>query len=460
MEKFSYFKKLITDDDIKFIDIKVVNFIGLLKHFTYPISKFDKNLFIDGVGADGSSIGGYAVIERSDIRIIPDIETGFIDPFFPEKTISFLGNIKYASSDEDFPLCPRATAARSENVLKKLGIGDQSLWIPELEFFLFDGYSYSLEPMSTYVEFISNEANTAENFGYKLNNKRGYASIPPYDKSIEFRTELSKIAEGLDIGIKVHHHECGVPGQLEFELDTKPLLKSADDILTMKYLIKNLAVKYNKIATFMPKPMHGISGSGMHLHQFIKKENKNIFDGNVISDLSNEGLYYIGGILKYARELTAITNASTNSYRRLIPGFEAPTVICYSNSNRTSALRIPGYIKDPSMRRIEYRPPDATGNPYFTLSALLTAGMEGITDKIDPGKPATGNLENAKRKFKKLPKNLPMALDFLKKDHTFLTKNGIFKEEAIKHWIELKEKEAASVSIYPNPKEIELYFNF
>ncbi|MCD6579078.1 type I glutamate--ammonia ligase [bacterium] len=458
-EKFKYYKDEIKKKKIEFIDIKVVNFFGLLKHFTYPVRVFNETLFTAGKGADGSSVGGYASVEFSDIRIIPDIDTGFIDPFFPEKTLSFLAFVSYPQKDEIMPLCPRGTAKRAEEVLRKLKIADNSYWIPELEYFLFDGYSISLDPMKTVVEFIADEGNTKENFDYKLNQKWGYGSVPPYDKGVVFRTELNKMVEDIGISIKVNHHEAGVPGQHEFELDFQPLLKSADNIILMKYFIKNLAYRYEKVATFMPKPMFGLAGSGMHLHQLLKKAGKNIFTGKGQNMISNLAKHYIGGILKHAKALTALTNPSTNSFKRLVPGYEAPTSICYSSSNRTSAIRIPGYIKNPEKMRFEYRPPDATANPYFALSALICAGIDGVKNKIDPGEPAIGNVENMK-KYRKIPQNLLQALKSLKKDKNFLTINNVFTDKVLEHWINSKEKEAFEVGTYPNPKEVEVYFNF
>ncbi|MCK4642063.1 type I glutamate--ammonia ligase [bacterium] len=458
-QKFEHYRKLIKQEEICLIDIKIVNFVGLLKHFTYPARAFTERLFDEGIGVDGSSIGGYATVESSDLIAVPDIDTGFIDPFFPEKTLSFLSWVNYASRDDEFPLCPRSTAKRAVQALKDLKIADEAYWIPELEFFLLDGYSFSLNPMSTNVEFLSDEATTVDNYSYKLNPKWGYGSVPPYDKGIEFRTEFTRIAEDIGINIKVGHHECAVPGQHEFELDLTPLLEAGDHIILSKYIIKNLAASFNKVATFMPKPMYGVAGSGMHFHQMLTKKGKNIFNGKGFADLSDTALQYIGGVLKHARALTGITNPSTNSFKRLIPGYEAPTAICYSNSNRTAAVRIPGYIKDPQKRRFEYRPPDATGNPYFTLAALVAAGIDGIKNKRDPGKPAVGNIEK-KAKYKKVPASLYEALHYLEKGHKFLLQDGIFKKEMIKHWVKVKRQEAFEVNIHPNPKEIELYFNF
>ncbi len=455
LEKYN---EIIEREGVKFLDIKVANLSGQLKHFTIPASKLDKKLFKEGIGADGSSVGGYATVESSDLRLVPDIDTGFLDPFFPQKTLSFLCNVTYAAKDGPFPLCPRQTAIRATGALKELGIADESYWIPELEFFIFDGYTFDTDPMRISAQFYSCESTDKENFGYKFHKEGGYGAVPPFDKGLDIRTELTDLIEKIGIDIKVSHHECGVPGQHEFELDFKPLLRSCDEVILAKYFIRNIAARYNKVATFMPKPLYRIAGSGMHVHQLLKKNGKNIFSGNKYVNFSETGLYYIGGILEHIDAITGLANPSTNSYKRLVPGYEAPTAVCYSPSNRTSAIRIPGYIRDPEVMRFEYRPADATCNPYFMLSSLVCAGIEGVLKKTDPGAPAEGNIE-ARKDIKKLPQSLGAALEALEKGHEFLTSRGVFSKEAVERWVEVKSRESALVSECPNPAEIDLYFN-
>ncbi|MGF7059196.1 type I glutamate--ammonia ligase [Brassicibacter mesophilus] len=467
-------KSFCQNENIKIIDFKVGDLSGRWHHLSIPVERFDEKIMVKGIGFDGSSYG-FLTVEKSDMVFKPDITTAFIDPFCKVPTVTMLADI-YELGNEitRFEGDPRYIVEKAERYLKETGIADEYIIGPELEFYVFDHVSYDTRGHYQEVMIDSQQAywNASEkeyqNLGYKVGLQNGYHVDIPNDITNDLRSEMVTMLEDMGIKVKYHHHEVGGAGQLEIEVESGDLLKMSDNTLVMKYIIKNLAIHRGKTATFMPKPLFGEAGSGMHVHMQLFKEGTPVFyDENGYSGLSKEAMYYIGGVLKHAPALLAFTNPSTNSYKRLVPGFEAPVSICFATANRSSVIRIPGYARKPEDKRFEFRPSDATANPYLAFSALLMAGLDGIVNKIDPTKEGFGPYdvnvfdlpEEEKSKIKALPKSLEEAADALENDYEFLLTGGVFTREIITNQINRIKNEAKKVNIIPHPKEFELYYD-
>lgn len=466
--------EFIKENNIKFIDFKVVTLVGRWNHLTIPVERLSEKTFTDGIGFDGSSYG-YSTIEDSDMRFVPDMTTAFVDPYCKIPTLSMIANMYTLGKREGrFSGDPRFIAEKAEKYMSELGIADEYVIGPEFEFYIFDHINYEVTNHHQEVFIDSNQApwntnNKEENFGYKAPFQKSYHLGLPYDQNNDLRSEMCLKLEEMGMPVKYHHHEVGSAGQLEIEVELGKMSKIADATMMAKYLIKNEAVAHGKTATFMPKPLFGEAGSGMHVHMLLRKDGKNLFyDENGYSQMSETALYFIGGILKHSKALLAFTNPSTNSYKRLVPGFEAPVSICFATGNRSAVIRIPGYVRDPETRRFEFRPSDATANPYLAYSALLMAGIDGITNKINPRLEGFGPYdvnvfdmpEEERNKIEALPRSLEEALEELKKDSSFLLKGGVFDEHFINTWIKFKyEKEIKKVMPVPSPIEFQLYYD-
>ncbi len=451
MNNFERLNTLIKKEDIKNIALLSVDVRGRIHLLTLPSKMFSKEIIKDGIGFDASSYG-FAPTENSDMVLIPDLNNYFIDPFRETKTINFLTTVHHADEKRTrYEGDPRYIAEKAETILKKHKIADYSLWGPEYEFFIFEEVSFSTDDGNSFVKINSNEDSEF----------KSYHIAPPQDTYYWFRDEVVSIMESLGIDVKYHHHEVGIWGQQEIETKFETLLKTADNAIIIKYIIKNLAELEGLKITFMPKPLKNQAGSGWHVHQFLMKEEKNGFykKGNY-GNLNDTGLFYIGGILNHINSLIAITNPSTNSFKRLVPGFEAPTGINFGVGNRNSAIRIPGYVNDPLFTRIEFRTPDATCNPYLALSAMLMAGIDGIINKTDPIKKGYGPAEpGLKRKFKEIEADPFKVLQNLKKDRAYLLRDNVFEKALLDKFIKAKYEEYIGLSLYPNPIEFKYYFD-
>lgn len=471
---FTELKEFVQKENIKIVDFKIITLPGRWNHLAIPVERLNEKVFTEGIGFDGSSYG-YSTIEDSDMCFIPDMTTAFVDPYCKVPTLSMIANIYTIGNNEGrFAGDPRFVAEKAKKCMKDLGIADEYVIGPEFEFYIFDHISYEVKNNHQEITIDSQESpwNTNDkekNFGYKVPFQNGYHMGLPYDLNNDLRSQITLKMQEMGIDVKYHHHEVGAAGQLEIEVELQDMLKMADATMMAKYVIKNESIANGKTATFMPKPLYGEAGSGMHVHMLLRKNGENIFyDKNGYSKLSQTALYFIGGILKHSKALLAFTNPSTNSYKRLVPGFEAPVSICFATGNRSSVIRIPGYVKDPSKRRFEFRPSDATANPYLAYSAMLMAGIDGIINKIDPTANGYGPYdvnvfdlpEEERNKIEALPKSLEEALEELKKDYKFLTRDGVFDEYFINNWIKFKyEKEVVKVLPVPSPVEYSLYYD-
>lgn len=472
---FQEVEKYCQEKSIKMINFRMVSLTGQTKHLTIPVSRLTNQLFFEGIGFDGSNYG-YAKVEKSDMVFIPDITSAFLDPFWDLPTLSMIGDVFDISAEkEPFDHDPRYIIQKAENYLQKLGIADSNMIGPEFEFYVFDHVAYKNQAHDLQLQLRANNAywetgaDQFYNFGYQNPQHGGYHGAPPMDIHHNLRNQMVVELENAGIEVKYHHHEVGGPGQLEIELTFDTPRKMADNTLLLKYILQNIAVQNGKTLTFMPKPIYGEAGSGMHVHMYLVKDGQNIFsDPQGYAGLSQTALYYMGGILKHSPALLAFTNPSTNSYKRLVQGYEAPVSICFATANRSSVIRIPGYVKNPQKKRFEFRTSDATCNPYLAYTALLMAGIDGIVNKIDPIKEGYGpfdfnifNLspeEKAQYNIQALPTSLDEALDALKKDQGFLTKGGVFNEKFILNWIDKKAAESRKVKGFPHPIEFELYY--
>lgn len=464
--------KLIKDNDIKMVDFKMVDINGQYRHVTIPAQNFNEDTMTDGIGFDASNYG-YAVVEKSDMVFIPDPDTALIEPFCEIPTLSMTGDAMVIDYPNNRPLAqyPRNIVKAAEEYMKSTGIADTMLILPEFEFYLFDEVGWNVSHNSIGFEIDATQApwNTQyEGMGNVIGAQKAYHIAKPQDTSFECRSEMCLEIEKAGISVKYHHPEVGAAGQFEIEPKLGEMSKMADATVLIKYIIRNVAAKYGKTATFMPKPVFGEAGSGMHVHMLLLKDGEPVFsDDNGYSHLSETAHYFMGGLLKHIASLCAITNPSTNSFKRLIPGFEAPVTVGYATSNRSAVIRIPAYAKSPKMRRFELRNPDATCNPYFAYAAILMAGLDGIANKIDPHKEGWGpydmNLfelpEEEKKKLKGLPTSLPEALDALEADNEYLLKGGVFPKELIANFIKGKRAECAKMSAIPHPAEFDLYYN-
>ncbi len=460
----------IKSKNIKFIDMKFMDFPGQWQHFTIPANQFGKDTFSDGLGFDGSSIRGWKNINESDMLIIPDAETMFVDPFIEAPTVSFICDVYEPATKERYSRCPRNIVLKASEYLKSTGIADTAYFGPEAEFFVFDDVRFDSAPNGCFYEVDSSEGrwnsgtDEGPNLGYKPRYKEGYFPVPPTDSLNDLRNEM--VMNLIDSGIEVEaqHHEVASGGQCEIDLKFEPLLKAADQLLMFKYIVKNTAKRHNKSATYMPKPIMGDNGSGMHVHTSLWKKGKPLFAGTGYAGLSEMGLYFIGGILKHASSLLAFTNPTTNSYKRLVPGFEAPVNLAYSQRNRSASVRIPMYSANPKSKRIEFRCPDPSCNPYLAFSAMLMAGLDGIMNRIDPGDPLEKDIyDMAPEELQDVPSTpgtLTQALEALADDHEYLLKGDVFTEDVIKTWIDYKtDKEINPMALQPHPYEFALYYD-
>lgn len=462
--------KLIEKHSIQSIDFKFMDFPGLWQHFSIPVAEYSEDLFEEGLGFDGSSIRGWKKINESDMLVIPDPTTAFIDPFIAWPTLSLICNIVSPQTKERYERDPRSIAQKAEQYLLSTGIGDSCSVGPEAEFFIFDDVRFGQNQHSGYyyldsVEGIWNSGRDEKpNLGYKPRHKEGYFPVPPTDKQQDLRDEMVRVMQDCGLYVERQHHEVATGGQAEIDIRHDTLAKMADQLMLFKYIIKNVAYRNGKTATFMPKPLFQDNGSGMHVHVSIWKGGKNLFAGNGYAGLSESAIFFIGGILKHAASLTALTNPTTNSYKRLVPGYEAPVNLAYSQSNRSAAIRIPMYSTSPKSKRIEFRCPDPSCNGYLAFAAILMAGLDGIENRIHPGDPLDKNIYDLSPEEKKgvplTPGSLGEALDALEADHDYLTKGDVFTHDVITAWIDYKrEAEVDAIRLRPHPYEFALYYD-
>jgi glutamine synthetase len=455
---------------VTMVDLKFMDFPGMWQHFAVPIAELDKSSFEEGFGFDGSSIRGWQPIHASDMLVIPDPTTAKIDPFIKEPTLSLICNIFDPITKEAYSRDPRNIAQKAENYLKASGIGDIAYFGPEAEFFIFDDIRYDSRQQHSFYYIDSQEGqwNTGRveepNLGYKPRYKEGYFPVSPTDSTHDLRDEMVKTMIQLGIQIECQHHEVATGGQAEIDMKYAPLAEVADNLMWYKYVVKNVALRNGKTATFMPKPIWQDNGTGMHVHQSIWKGGKPLFAGSGYGGLSEMALYYIGGILKHAGALCAFVAPTTNSYKRLVPGFEAPVNLAYSNQNRSAAIRVPMYSVSPKAKRIEARFPDPSCNGYLAFSALLMAGLDGIQNKIDPGDPLDKDIYGLSPEelanVPSVPGSLEGALEALKNDHEFLLKGDVFTQDVVDTWIEYKtENELNLIRLQPTPLEFALYYD-
>lgn len=457
-------------NNAEMVDLKFMDLLGTWQHFSVPISELVEHLFEEGLGFDGSSIRGWQAINASDMLVIPDGTTAVMDPFMQVPTLSMICNIVDPITKEKYTRDPRNIAQKAEAYLKSTGIGDTAYFGPEPEFFIFDDVRYELDinRAAYYIDSREGNWNTGRdegpNLGYKPRHKEGYFPCAPSDSLQDIRTEMLLLMEKVGIPMECHHHEVASGGQCEIDMRFSDLVKCGDNLMWFKYIVKNVARRHNKTATFMPKPIYGDNGSGMHVHQSIWKDGKPLFAGNSYAGMSEMGMHYIGGILKHARALAAFVAPTNNSYKRLVPGFEAPVNLAYSSRNRSASIRIPMYSPSPKAKRIECRFPDPSANGYLAFSAMLMAGLDGIENKIDPGEPldkdiyALGPEDLAN--IPSLPHSLEEALQALEDDHEFLLKGDVFTQDIIDRWISYKrDHEVAPVRLRPHPYEFYLYYD-
>jgi len=464
--------ELIREQDIKMIDFKIVDINGQFRHVTIPAQNFTEETIANGIGFDASNYG-YAVVEKSDMVFIPDLDTAVVDPFCEIATLSFTGNAMIIERPENRPLdqYPRNIVLAAEQYMKDSGIADTMLILPEFEFHLFDNVGWSVTPDSIGMSIDVEQApwnSATQGHGVIVPHQKAYHVAKPFDRTYDCRAEMCLEMEKAGIAIKYHHPEVGSSGQFEIEPMLGQMSKMADATMMIKYIIRNVALKHGKVATFMPKPVYGEAGNGMHVHMLLLKDGEPVFaDDSGYAQLSETAHYFMGGLLKHINSLCAITNPSTNSFKRLVPGLEAPVTVGYATSNRSAVIRIPAYAKTPALRRFERRNPDATCNPYLCYAALLMAGLDGIKNKIDPHENGWGpydvnlyNLpEEEKAKLQGLPTSLDAALDALEADHDYLTAGGVFPEQLIKTFIANKRNECRQLAAIPHPAEFDRYFN-
>jgi glutamine synthetase len=453
----------------RMFDLKFVDTFGTWQHFSCPIGELEESIFEEGLGFDGSSIRGWKSIEASDMLAIPDPATAFIDPFCKVPTLSLTCTIAETGTLEPYSRDPRGIAVKAEKHLISTGLADQGFMGPEAEFFIFDNVQYDSNSNGCFYSLESEEGiwNTGReempNLGYKIRHKEGYLPVAPADTQQDIRTEMCLLMEELGVKIERQHHEVATAGQAEIDYRFDTLLRAADSMMVYKYVVKNVARQHGKTATFMPKPLFGDNGSGMHTHMSLWKKGKPLFAGKEYGGLSQMALYYVGGLLKHAKALCAICNPTTNSYKRLVPGYEAPVNLAYSARNRSAAVRIPMYSENPKAKRIEYRPPDPAANPYLAFSALLMAGLDGIQNKIDPGEPLDKNIyELPPEELKRVPNvagSLAEAAEALEKDHEFLLKGDVFSRDFLEMWVSAKRKEHDALRLRPHPYELFMYYD-
>ena len=472
MKSFKDIQHFIAANDIRIVDLKIVDIDGRFRHVSIPAESVNEELVEQGIGFDASNYG-YAILEKSDMAFIPDFDTAVMDPYAEIPTLSVGGNAVIIDNPNNRPLpqYPRNVAAAAENYMRELGVADEMRILPEFEFYLFDDVRWDVNPQSVGYTVDAEQAHWnsfEQGQGYVVGNQKAYHIDKPLDRTFDCRSEM--VVKMIEAGIPIHYHhpEVGSAGQFEIEPKMGSMSKMADATMMIKYIIKNTAEDFGLTATFMPKPVYGEAGSGMHVHMLLMKDGKPVFsDDNGYSHLSQTAHYFIGGLLTHIGSLCAITNPSTNSYKRLVPGFEAPVTAVFGTSNRSAVIRIPAYAKKPELRRFELRNPDATCNPYYAYSAILMAGLDGIKKKIDPTAEGFGpydvnlfNLpEEEKAKLKKLPAGLGEALDELEKDYDYLLEGGVFTKDMIDNHIARKRAELKELSIIPTAPEFEKYYN-
>ena len=461
--------KLIQDNEVRFVDLRFTDTRGKEQHVGLPISAFEEDHFEHGHPFDGSSIAGWKGIQASDMILLPEASSAYIDPFYDETTLVLTCDVIEPSDGKGYDRDPRSIAKRAEAYLKSSGVGDTAFFGPEPEFFIFDSVEWSVDMSGVYSKILSEEAawSTADKFeggntGHRPRVKGGYFPVPPVDSLHDLRGAMCDAMQEMGVPVEVHHHEVATAGQCEIGTKFSTLVERADWTQRLKYVVWNVADSYGKTATFMPKPYHGDNGSGMHVHQSVWKNGKNLFAGKGYAGLSDFALHYIGGIIKHARALNAITNPTTNSYKRLVPHFEAPVKLAYSSRNRSASIRIP-HVAGDKARRIESRFPDPMANPYLCFAALLMAGLDGVENKIHPGEAATKDLYHLPPEEDKLIPtvchSLDQALEELDKDRAFMTKGGVFTDSMLDAYIELKMTEVNRVRVNVNPVEYDMYYS-
>ena len=462
--------KMAKEQGAKLVDLRFMDFPGLWQHFSVPVSELDESSFEDGFGFDGSSIRGWQPINASDMLVVPDATTAKMDPFYTDPTLVLICDIVDPVTREPYTRDPRHIAKKAEAYMKSTGIGDTAYFGPEAEFFIFDNIRFESARNRAFYEIDSVEGiwNTGRdecpNLGYKPRHKEGYFPVPPMDKFQNLRSEMLLTLESLGIAIEAQHHEVATAGQAEIDMRFQPLLQMADQLMWFKYVLKNIAYRHGHTVTFMPKPLYEDNGTGMHTHISIWKEGKPTFAGDKYAGVSQEALWAIGGVLKHCKAICAFSNPTTNSYKRLVPGFEAPVNLAYSSRNRSAAVRIPMYSESPKAKRIEFRTPDPSCNGYLAFSAMLMAVIDGIQNKIDPGDPLDKNLYSLPpeelAEVPSAPGSLEEAFEALKEDQEFLLKGDVFTKDAIDMWVEYKtEEEINAVKLRPHPHEFFLYFD-
>lgn len=472
---FEEAKRYIEENDVGMVDFMMIDLNGRWRHLTIPSGRFSEETMKSGIGFDGSNYG-FAPVEKSDMVFIPDLTTAYIDKFMEIKTLAMIGDVFVIDMPNNiaFDQDPRNVAKHAEEYLRSSGIADEIHIGPEFEFHVFDHVSYSVDPDSSGFHIDTKQAewnkgvDNGENLAYKMNHEAGYHMAPPQDILYDFRSRVTMQMEEQGIMVKYHHHEVGGPGQLEIEVEFGGLTEMADKTMMTKYIVKNQAIKENKTVTFMPKPVYNEAGNGLHVHMHLFKDGKPLFyDENGYSQLSDTALWFIGGLLTHIGALCAFTNPSTNSFKRLIPGFEAPVTVGFATANRSSVIRVPGYAKTPETKRFEIRNPDGTCNPYYAYASILMAGIDGIKKQIDPIEAGFGpydfNLfelpQEEKKKLKGLPKSLGSAIKALERDHDFLTEGGVFPDKLIEIWIQNKRDDLKMHIEMPTPVEFNMYFD-
>ena len=461
---------LIKEEKVEVVDLRFIDFPGIWQHFSVPAHRLDEDDIEGGLGFDGSSIRGWQSINESDMLIVPDPATGFIDPFMSRKTLVMIADIRDPITGEDYTRDPRHIARKAESYLQSTGIGDTAFFGPEAEFFIFDDIRFDQNEHSGYFFIDSEEGawnsgnDEQPNLGYKPRYKEGYFPVPPTDSLHDLRSEMMLIMEEIGVPVEAQHHEVATGGQGEIDMRFAPMVEMADRMMKYKYVVKNTARRYNKTATFMPKPLFNDNGTGMHTHLSIWNGDDNLFAGDGYAGLSETALHAIGGILRHAPALLALTNPTTNSYKRLVPGYEAPVNLAYSRRNRSAAVRIPMYFTSPKAKRAEFRCPDPSCNPYMAFAALLMAAVDGIMTKADPGEPLDRDLYDLPpeelARVPTTPASLRDALGKLADDHEFLTKGDVFTDDVIETWIDYKmENEVQAMDLRPHPWEFHLYYD-
>ncbi|MCK6479205.1 MAG: type I glutamate--ammonia ligase [Planctomycetes bacterium] len=461
---------LMKEKGVRMVDFRFCDLVGVWQHFSVPAHCLTEAVFEEGLGFDGSSIRGWKSIHESDMLVIPDPTSAFIDPFMVHPTMVLICSVKDPITHEDYPRAPRNIAQRCEAYVKSTGLADTAYFGPEVEFFLFDDVRFDQTARSGYYFLDSEEGawNTGRdegpNLGYKIRHKEGYFPAPPVDKLHDIRSEMLLTLQDIGVEMECQHHEVATAGQCEIDMRFDSLTRMADKVLIYKYVLRNVAVRHGKTVTFMPKPLFGDNGTGMHCHLSLWKEGKPLFAGDGYGGMSDMALHAIGGVLKHARALNAFTNPTTNSYKRLVPGYEAPINLAYSSRNRSASIRIPTLGSSPKQKRFEIRFPDPSSNPYFAFSALCMAALDGILNRIDPGEPLDKDIYDLPpEELAKVPRasgSLEEALDALEKDHDFLLKGDVFSRDLIDAWISYKRtKEVDALRIRPHPYEFYLYYD-